>query len=374
MKILINAGNIHGGGAVAIACSFISYLSYNNFKEKIGILVSTEVLRNLESMGIELSLFEAVIHADFNGLRALIEARKINFKEYSIVFTIFGPCYFKIPKNTKHIIGFAHPWIIYPKNLASTQLNFFKRIITRFTNYIRTFFFNADIIIVELEHVQKGLNGISNLKKIPVRIINSQVDPVYMNRNKWKNLQIEDRGNLKLGIISRNYPHKNIKILPEVKTLLHNKYNIKVDFYVTFSESEFNKMDKIFRDSIINVGELNLNQCPSFYNKMDGIIFPSLLECFSAVPIEAMYMKRPIFASDLHFIHDCCNDNAIYVEPLNPSDIAFKIMKYFNEPEALRSEKIERAFQYVSRYTNLNARGDAYMKCIKDLMIGKVET
>ena len=61
---------------------------------------------------------------------------------------------------------------------------------------------------------------------------------------------------------------------------------------------------------------------------MDAIIFPSLLECFSATPLEAMAMEKPFFASDREFIRDVCSDYALYFDPEDPISAANVINDY----------------------------------------------
>ena len=72
------------------------------------------------------------------------------------------------------------------------------------------------------------------------------------------------------------------------------------------------KMSRDFKKKVISLGELSINQCPDFYNNMDMIFFPSNLECFSATPLEALYMKKSIVCSDLPF-----NKNIIIVKKIN---------------------------------------------------------
>ena len=117
------------------------------------------------------------------------------------------------------------------------------------------------------------------------------------------------------------------------------------------------------RASIRNVGALVLPQCPNFYKALDGVVFPSLLECFSAVPLETMMMRRPLFASDRAFIRDCCHEHAYYFDPLDAASIARTIAAYFGaRSEQDRSDALDRALAYVQGMPTAADRARRYVE------------
>src|SRR5690606_37210212 len=118
----------------------------------------------------------------------------------------------------------------------------------------------------------------------------------------------------KLGIISRNYSHKNLSILPEVKRILEQDYQRIISFYVTFKEEEFQGESLVFQNEIVNLGPKKVDECIDTYLKFDAVFFPSLLECFSATPLEAMATGRAPFASDMPFNRDVCGEHAYYFD------------------------------------------------------------
>jgi glycosyltransferase involved in cell wall biosynthesis len=369
-KILINCSNLHAGGGVAVASSFIDCLSHMNFEEfEIHLLLSSPVHRNLNDMRTNTSVFSSCIVTDFFGPAALWKGLDRHFLHIDLVFTVFGPAYFLFPR-TLHVFGFAQPNIIYPNNPIAVQSNFLNRILTKVKYKIQEYFFSrANAIIVELEHVETRLKKLPLFKRIPVHVVYSSVHSIYKEHKKWMPITLPKISpNLKLGVISRNYPHKNLAILSEVKVCLCQMYNLKVDFYVTFQSDEWSKCDDYFRLNIVNVGGLSLSQCPSFYSAMDGVIFPSLLECFSAVPIETMMIKKPLFASNLSFIHDICGDHCNYFNPLDASDIARVVHEYFNLPVAQQKDRTNLAYQFVQKYPGPFERSKSYMSIIKETL------
>jgi hypothetical protein len=369
-KILINCSNLHSGGGVAVASSFIDCLSHMNFEEfEINLLLSSSVHRNLKEMGTDINLFSSCLVVDYYGMAALWQGLDRHFRNVDLVFTVFGPAYFLFSR-TLHIFGFAQPNIIYPNNPIAARSNFFSHLLTRTKYKIQECFFSrTDAIIVELEHVERGLKKLPLFENIPMHVVYSSVHSIYKEHEKWVPITLPKiNSNLKLGVISRNYPHKNLAILNKVKICLWKMHNLNVDIYVTFQPNEWSNCNEEFRQNIINVGGLSLSQCPSFYSAMDGVIFPSLLECFSAVPIETMMIKKPLFASNLSFIHDVCGSHCNYFNPLDVCDISRVIYEYFNLSVAQQKDQINLAYEFVQKYPGPFERAKNYMSIINDTL------
>ena len=334
---------------------------------EIHVLASGEVNKNLISLGVDVRSFSSYEVKDFYGISGLWNGLSQRLRGYDVVFTVFGPSY-DFLFGLKHIVGFAQPNIIYTDNPVFNDLDWKSRIYTRVKYFIQElFFWKASSLVVELNHVRRGLERKPLFRNKKINIVESAVHSVYSDRNKWLDLDLpEASGDIKLGIISRNYPHKNLKVLPGVKKVLSEQYGLNVSFYVTFTDEEWHACNAHFRESIINVGGLRLAQCPTFYAKMDGVIFPSLLECFSAVPIEAMKVKKPIFASDLDFIYDVCGSHAEYFDPLDEASIARSINEYFGLSEHVRVEKVLAAHDFVKRFPGPEIRARRYLELIED--------
>lgn len=367
--LLINASNLLGGGGLAVATSYIVYLSTSHLNFKVSLLISSPLYLNLISHKVKLDSFSRI--EVFDSSKNLTNLFKLKNKlvGYDCVFTVFGPplLYWKI--NSHHIIGFALPWIIYKKN--NVPLPFFEKKFILFKNFIKQFFFlYADCLIVELDHVKNQLESNLFLKKLNIKIIHSEVDQIFFNKDNWENLKFPQKKNNTyfFGIISKNYPHKNIYCLLQVKKILQINYSMNVEFFVTFEEKEWEKCSAIFKKEINNLGPIKLAQCPTFYDHLDGVIFPSLLECFSAVPIESLYMKVPLFASNYHFIYDCCENHSQYFDPLDPYDIAYVIYKYFLIPELQRIYQLEEAHMYIKDRFITGTRGIKYNNLILEYL------
>lgn len=367
ISVLVNGSNLHVGGGVAVASSFIdclSSISHRNFD--IHLLVSTEIDANLKAFGTDVNNFKSYTVTDYYGISALWKGLHRFFVDMDIVFTVFGPAYFFRP-ITRHVFGFAQPLIIYPDNHSTSRMPFWLRAKERFKYGLQKLFFSrADHIVVELEHVQLKLEKLTLFRKIPIHVVHSCVHTIYHEKNKWAPVDLpESSAEIKLGIISRNYPHKNLSLLPQLKKYLRDSLGLHVDFYVTFTDDEWRNATDEFRSHIINVGSLRLNQCPTFYSLMDGVIFPSLLECFSAVPIESMMLKRPLFASDLPFVRDVCGNYGNYFDPLNVRHIGNVISEFFKMSSARQQAQTDAAFDHIQKFTDATLRANKYLDVIE---------
>lgn len=368
MRILINSSNLHNGGGVQVAVSFIYELSLlQSDLLNIHIVASSEVADGLKRLSTNLSCFGHYDVTDVYGLQALTSSLNNKIKNYTTVFTIFGPNYLRA-KAPKEIVGFAQPWIINFNNPISSKMPFLKRnkLRSKF-NLQWLFFLRSDHFIVELDHVKEKLVSKKGVENKRISVVHNTVSSLYLEDTKWQPINFSKGSeDLSLGIVSRDYPHKNLDILPLVSENLRIHHKLNVRFYTTLNAVEWNKRDESFKKYVSTVGSLSADQCPSFYQQLDGVVFPSLLECFSATPLEAMAMAKPLFASDLGFVRDVCEDHAIYFNPLNAIDIANKIARYFKSDE-IYVDKLSKARNHAISFSTAKNRAEQYLKIINKL-------
>lgn len=364
-KILVNASNLHQGGGVQVAVSFIDELTrFSNLPAGLVVWVSDEVHENLQLIHSKVGkLPEYKVNNSF-GMGILISPLSKQIQSFDVVFTVFGPLYLLFFRGIS-VVGFAQPWIIYPHNQVANKYSRKRRLFNFIKFKVQSFFYKkADLLLVELDHVRTGLlnRGIGNTSNIYV--VRNSLSSIYSDSLAWQDLSIlESSSGIKLGFVGRNYQHKNTYIFPEIIEILSRKYGLKVNIYVTFTEKEWTECDYNFRSSVINVGKLSVAQCPKFYEQMDGIIFPSLLECFSATPLEAMAMEKPLFVSDREFNRDVCQQYGYYFDPLCPSSAAEIIAKVFLD-DGLDRQALSAARQHAFNFSSANERAERYMDLI----------
>jgi hypothetical protein len=372
LKYCILGSNLHSGGGVQVAASFLAGLmEMPALAAQCSVIVSSEVDKNLRQLNLRYESFLTYEVLDHYGLSMLWSGLGRRLRDFDVVFTVFGPLYL-IRKPKVSVVGFAQPWIIYPDNEIYHSLVWWEKLLVRIKFFLQALFFKrADMIIVELNHVKKSLVNQKIALHQKIRIVSNCLSDVFLNPKLWQpvnNLNKSSSNSLSLGFIGRAYPHKNIKILPAVLECLRSRYQIDVEIYVTLNHSEWAACSEEFRKKILNVGELTIAQCPEFYRAMDGIIFPSLLECFSATPLEVMVMERPLFASNRPFIRDVCGDFAYYFNPLDADDIASKIATYFLDNDQI-NVNLSLAKSHAIHYPNNKKRVVDYMSCLNEAAI-----
>jgi len=366
-NILINASNLHNGGGIQVAASFLDELSKMAVVKNINIHVfaSSEVAESLTNSNTDVSMFALYKVINTYGIKTFFSPLNKKIKKYDLVFTVFGPSYLRI-KAKKEIVGFAQAWILNFNNPVSKRMNLLKRNTLRLSYHLKwLFFLRADHYIVELEHVKRELISKKKIAHNRVSVAYNTVSSLYIDNSKWKYFPIEKGAEeISLGIVTRDYPHKNINIFPLVAEALKLKHNIKVHFYTTLNDNEWETKDSFFKKYVSTVGSLSPDQCPSFYKQLDGVVFPSLLECFSATPLESMVMKKPLFASDRGFVRDVCGEHVKYFDPLDPDDIALKIATYFKE-ETDQSLWLKQARVHALNFSSARGRAEKYIEIIR---------
>lgn len=362
---LVNISNIHNGGALQVAISFVSELIlFEDVDERIKILISDEVLSGLSQKKLAESKWDIEVFNTY-GLSTIWSSLNELQEHYDVVFTLYGPKY-TLFKSKIDIVGFAQLWILEFDNPITRKLSLFSRYKLKFEFAFKKWFFKrADHFIVELEHVKHSLCHQGLFPQKPISVVHNTLSNLYLDSSLWQPLDLErSKDEIAIGFVTRDYSHKNIQILPSVAKILREKYKIPVMFYLTLNDDEWKNYSDDFKNYGITVGPLSVYQCPTFYQQMDAVIFPSLLECFSATPLEALFMKKPLFASDRSFVKDVCQEHATYFDPLDVFDISKVISDYFLfNPKTVF--ELDMAKNHVLNFSNATNRAIDYLKIIQ---------
>lgn len=370
-SICINASNLHNGGGVQVAASFIDELSRLEFGNlELSVFASEEVDGNLRQISTDTTVFKSYKFFNTYGLSSLLPKNSRLFSQFDLVFTVFGPDYFALSKGIR-ITGFAQPWIIYPENEVFRCLSLFDKVKIRLKFFVQGLFFRRSAkLVVELEHVRQGLIDKKLASAENVYVVQNCLSSLYFQPERWAPISVQrDPKKFSIGFVGRDYPHKNTKILPEIKRILFSRYGLDVDFYVTFNPSEWNSKSADFKSVIRNVGALGVAECPYFYQSMDAVIFPSLLECFSATPLEAMVMNKPLFASDRGFVRDVCADFAWYFDPVNPATAAQVVSSYIVNHFSGDHERLSAARAHAVGFPSARQRALGYLEIINHSLV-----
>lgn len=229
------------------------------------------------------------------------------------------------------------------------------------------FFYNRlDAIFVQTDDVKDRLSRVLSTSA-PIYKVSNTVNSCFLSNEKMKDkLPAKEAGEVRLLTVSSYYPHKNLDIIKPVVRLLEEKGLKSFRFVLTLPREKFDLLFSEMGDSVINVGPVRIDECPSLYQECDFMFLPTLLECFSASYAEAMAMRKPILTSDMSFAHTVCQDAAIYFDPLDPKDIAEKIIALQNDGEKQEQLK-NRGEEILQGYSFAEQRAESLLEICEGL-------
>lgn len=349
-----------------MATSFICELAKKRgLANSFSVWMSDAVFSNVQASGCNIEVFSSCLVLNVRGRGGFPENLLEELRSFRFVFTIFGPLYQKV--NGLSLVGFAQPWIIYPFNECYSRLGVLESLKMRVKFFLQKIYFkkNSDFLVVEAEHVKSQLVELSVKSADEIFVVSNTVSGLYFDESSWSDFSVQTTpGKTSIGFIGRNYLHKNVDLIPEVKQILMRKYGLDIDFYVTFSAEEWDRVSDGLRAAVKNVGVLRVVDCPGYYLSMDGVFFPSLLECFSATPLEAMVMNRPVFSSDRPFNRDVAAEHAFYFDPMSAESAADTIYNYFSLPENIRNQRLDQARMHAVNFSSASERAGKYLEII----------
>lgn len=180
-KILINISNIHGGGALQVAISFVSeLLTIKKVDSRIKVLISNEVAQGLDQAILASTDWDIEVFNTY-GIKTLWS--KLNFiqQNYDVVFTLFGPKY-TLLKSKLDVVGFAQAWILNFDNPITQKLSFVARAKLWLKFSVQKWFFKrADHLVVELEHVKSSLSEQGVFQSDSISVVHNTLSNLYLD-------------------------------------------------------------------------------------------------------------------------------------------------------------------------------------------------
>ncbi len=357
MKILVNTASSFKGGGIQVAKSYIE--EFKKISEHEYFIVLGDNLAKVIDIDDFTENF-TFYNAPFRPASKLLSIQSHNYflKEIEnkfkpdIVFSTAGPSYWR-PK-TKHLIGFTIPHYVYPESPYFKIIPLKRKVSWMVRKFLAQYLFkrDADIIVTQTDDVTKRVKEF--LSKEKVYTVSNTINSYYLNPKKNKDkLPKKGEKEFRLLTLSAWYPHKNLNIISKVVDVLSKKKISNIKFITTLPNEDFLKIEN--HHSIVNVGQVKIEEGASLYQECDAMFLPTLLECFSASYAEAMLMKKPILTSDMGFAHIVCGDAALYFNPMNAEDIADKIIKLANNV-FLQNTLIEKGKERLSIFGTAEGR------------------
>lgn len=357
-RVLIDAANLHSGGGLQVAASFLDELA--TLVEEPGAASRFSWLGALE-VEASTAVLENLSPASHEKLRIKRRDRRpsdLSLKtwtcapSYDVCFSIFGPVYGR-RQGQRTIVGFADGTSIYSVPEIRGERSARARVVSGVRrNVSRALFSRADRVVVEAPHVRDQLSRAWNVDPARVDVVPNCVNSVFTRARSH-----ERRPQAGWLYVTRLHPHKNIRFLGEVGTELRRRGVHDVKFMLTLTDEEWAALDDATRMCSRNLGPQRVEQLPDLYASCEGVVFPSLLESFSAAPLEAIAADRPLVASDRNFVRDVTANAAIYADPRDAGAWADAIMRA--RTDAGTQGKLARARE-EGRRTLQNPRDRAY--------------
>jgi len=376
MNILIDCSNLKVGGGIQVATSFLNDLHCLDLQndELISDMDFLIVLSQQMSNNFDKSIFSDKFH--FIDLPENISKSKIKSsfyikrieKIYDIfkVFCIFGPSYNK--SRIQKVVGFAIAHYIYKESPYIQKLKLKEKIKLEFLRFIKVFLFkkNSDYLIFETENAKSRFCDIYKYDINKTAVVSNTINEIFNDKNKWNEKMYNFTSTYNFFVLSANYPHKNIQIIPKVIDILINTYNLRnFKFIISLNKNDLKFHDR-YDKYIDYLGFVKLQDLPNLYEAADLLFMPTLLECFSTTYLEAMFMKVPIVASDMSFAKDICGDGALYYDSTSAEDAASNINLLLNN-QKLISELKNKGTDNLKRFGSSMDRTYSYIKILKNI-------
>lgn len=365
MKILIDNSILFAGGGIQVATSFIYDLLYLNVDHEFVVILSPpsslqinkeDFKSNFVFHDIPVSIFEN------KRKRSSYVKQMENVIRPDVIFTVFGPSYHK--SNFPKVVGFAIPHLIYQDSPFFKTLSFIERIKNKALNFIKKLAFtrNSDALIFESEEARKRFSKYFSGKSY---VVSNTLNEIFRRKENWKTFNHPEinRNDFNILCLTANYPHKNLRIIPEIVKELVNRGIKNFKIMVSVNAGEL-PVDEEIGGHILFLGRVDINQLPSLYQHADALLMPSLLEVFSTTYLEAMFMNIPIVASDMPFARDICALGALYASPLDAVEYVDNLLLLQSNMD-LKNSLISNASSNLSRFGTSTDRTLRYLEIIE---------
>ena len=315
MRLVIDCTPLTGGGGTQVASAFLENLSAKSDLIWQAV-VSTAMQRALSD---RLKRDERItVVAKRNWLDLFFIGRRLARIEKSfepdVVFTVFGPTYFK--PASRHLIGFALPLMIYDVDDALGEPS----IIAKFKMFLgRRAFHRADHTVVETETVRQRLHQRLGIDEDRISVIGNSVNPLIveaMDRTAMPDADV-------FGIIvpSAYYRHKNLAVIPRIAAEMRRldpgfafEFRLTLDPGSPAWHAITDLASKLGVEKYVKtLGVVSLAALAGHYQQAAATFLPTLREASTAVYPETFFACRPLITTDIDFARELCGDAAAYV-------------------------------------------------------------
>ncbi|MFC6152885.1 glycosyltransferase family 4 protein [Nocardioides yefusunii] len=359
-RVLLNLANLKNGGGIQVGASFLDELArlktegnYAWLHGEVVVLASHHVMNNI-SAATKAALPITEIDKTIN----LGQLRE----KHDVSFTVFGPEY--VPFRAAHrFVGFADVTSLWPEFARNTsRLAALKNLMRRTASRIST---RGRRLVVEAPHMRAALHNMWDIKEDDVAVVPNTYNQIFDRPALWSPAPIpKNLAEPLVCFVTRLYPHKNHAVLGKVGAEMKRRGS-PVKFLLTLREDEWLLLPPDVREHSVTVGSVTVDQLASIYAASAAAVFPSLLEAFSATPLEALITGTPLVASDRHFVRDVTGDFAWYADPTDPVALADALTQALSPAGA---DLAARGVEHARNHPTARDRAVAYADMIADAL------
>lgn len=371
--VLVDLSNLVVGGGVQVGASFVDELSRLHLDDRarerwpwlgdLTVEASEVVMENSSTRGAGLRI--SVV----NG-RPLARLRRLpRRRRFDVSFTVFGPDY-GARRARKRVVGFADVTSLFPEFAGIQGHRARARHAVR-RRMSQLLFSSADRIVAESAYVTTALSERWRISPARMDVVPNVLNQVFDDVSLQVPLELRLTDHPVFAYPTRAYPHKNLDVLGAAARIAQEDHGVAMRFALTLTDAEWQRLNPGTKRASINVGPLTVAQVPSLYAACNGVVFPSLNECFSVTPLEAMRAERALVASDRPFVREVAGDAGWYVEPTDPRSVARGLVDALSD-DAERTRRIDVGKRVTAAWPTPHDRATAYLDIIDGMLSSEV--
>jgi len=179
------------------------------------------------------------------------------------------------------------------------------------------------------------------------------------------------RGRAVVGSVGRLIEQKNYHRLIQAFSLVVRKFPdshlVLIGDGDKYSQLEREVVAQDLRDHVTLAGECARDDVYAALHRFDLFVMPSLGEGFCNAVVEAMAAGKPVVASDISTLREVVGEEAVYVDPRQPEDMAAGIIRMLNKEEPYLSEKGKDMKTRTSNNYSLHKTAKSYLEKYKNI-------
>lgn len=372
MRVELYAGNLHHGGAVVVAATFLDQLPLlwgteaTAWIDELSVVasqrVASDMMRLEELRG--LNCVELTISDD----RPRVFVPRVHRHRADVRFTVFGPAY-QGRQARVEVVGFADGSIVPAQNESRPDAAGAPGAIGQLAGALKRrrklqLLRQADGYIVQTDQMAAALGPLVSGGRVDV--LPNIVPAAFHDRTSWVDTDLPERlpGEVRFFYPARGYPHKNHAFIPLVCAAFKDIFGVPLRVVVTLRPEEFRALGPLANDPLINVGEISVAQCPPIFEQTDGLLFPSLNETASSSPLEALFMGKPVVAVDLPFMRVMTHGFAGYYFD-GDAEAAARAIHAVGEREGAIQALTSRGSNWVRQLPTPKEQASAYLSILR---------